>query len=424
MTDIKSKATSYGKSPELREAMARRIQLANPYQQARLLNDARPQSNKVFNPPAFTLTYIPSTGTTADEVRIIPGEYKIKIPMVDEDHRLVLDENGQPQVMELDTNYFTYRDHYSATKNRGTRCSGGPFSAFPEFREECQGCSMHEEDRVSMRQLFAYTVLIFGDFIESEQVDAHGIVKRDKRGEPYKIWKKMSQGEMHLKYRNLVGTPRHRTYDKRIWSMGLSHWNILWANHDIIGQNCKSCGSSKSIITTVWSCPTCEAPIIDMRTTLMNEEQVMRVTRNMHTCSTCGEKNFLKEELECLTCDHPSRQSIFDINLFVRRVPKPTKRNADAKELVIDGFSLPKKIPNELCVSIDGKPPVASPFDLTSILAPDSLEAQAAVYGVTTKRLQEVTKPYEKKTTTPVMNQSLLKPTRTPVETADDDEEG
>jgi len=323
----------------------------------------------------------PST-VEEDTVRFIPGEY----PFVE-----VL-ENGDTQETLLP--YYCFTEHFDGKHYTSSICSAGVFADDKDKRDPCLGCEIFWDTggkkggRMSRRDMKAFTVFNLGTFHEVEEVDARGNVKiSDKTKKPFMEWVKCAGRRCDA---CAAGKPttkgRLQHYD-----VGYGHFSQLKEYAKTIGRCCKNCGGKDTIQEVAYLCPNCKEAVIDMATTHLKDEEIIKLVDEDMQCPHCRQKVLLEEIVECKDCGNPERAGIFDVDISFKKVAGPAGTNQST--LMFTGFG-------PVC-PID---PVydVKPMDFTKMYEPTPLQVQAdkfkATMPVQTPRqpvpASEISKPY------------------------------
>jgi hypothetical protein len=326
--------------------------------------------------PYFVDMYQPST-SDIDLVRLVPGEY-IQDQLQGEGN----DVTAVPQVMP----FIKFVEHYDGAKKTGLICSAGPFANFKDKREPCHGCDIFWETavrtpegrlqspRMSRQNKYAFSVFDYGVYHKMEQYDRDGRVKINQvTKEPYFNWVKcQGQGCDACRARKEA-----KTGDMRHWPMSYTQLQVLRSAETDIGKSCAACGTTDSIISHGWMCASCGECAIDMESTQLKKDEILRTTDNEYHCPCCNYRGFLVEVFECRVCSQRGqtgvRASLFDVDLRVKLIETPGQKG---KVLQIMGWSSPHPVDTQYTSLV-------KPVDLVARYAPDSMERQAAKLGIT-----------------------------------------
>lgn len=315
--------------------------------------------------------YIPDT------IRVVPGAY----------WQQFLDDSGN--LIEGDFPFWSYVEHYHGVFEKSTFCSAGAYRWQKGAATPCHGCDIYWEDwnvrkstgnknkpkRLSMRDMFAYTILDHGVFHEVEDTDQNGQVKMNPNTKtPYMSWEKC----LGQQCQNCTLGKKTKTGHVQPWPMGKRHFGTLNAYADQIGLGCMTCGSRMSITTTLWHCGNqdCGEAMIDLSNTALNLEQIYDRTTEPQNCPRCRETRFMQDIYECSVCTPQgapaNRATIFDVDMQVRRQKNPEETGT---QLMIVGTSDPQQL-NPTFTDI------AKPLKLNEMYGPTDMNLQAQLFRV------------------------------------------
>lgn len=323
--------------------------------------------------PYWKDTYRPPDDS-ADIIRLIPGDYTCEVS-----------HDGETVVQEAFP-YYTYREHHNG--KRGCICCAGPLFGHKGKAEYCPSCDLFWEDvaerkakkargdktkgpnRMSARDLHAFTVWDYGLYFEVPQVDGQGNLRMNpKTNQPYTQLEK--------------GDPNDPKYQGKPWKQGrLLAWSmgqtyldtfVEWSKQ--VGKCCKSCGARDSIKTTAKICgnPECGAVVYDPRTTTLSKEQREQIDYYPYKCPHCQVESYVAEQIECSNCTSPAKATIFDVDFQVQRL----KTQGQQTFLQIFTFSDPRPIQ----VADPEVLKTIKPLDLKKKFAPTPPQEQAKIYG-------------------------------------------
>ena len=315
--------------------------------------------------------YIPDT------IRIVPGAY----------FQQFLDDNGN--LIEGNFPFWSYVEHFHGVLKKSAFCSAGPFRWQKGQAAPCYGCDIYWEDwrtrkdtgnknspkRLSMRDMYAYTIVDQGLFHKVEDTDQQGRVKvNPSTQQPYMSWVKCDGQQCQ----NCALGKETKQGHVQPWPMGKRHFGTINAYADQIGMGCMTCGSRVSINTLLWHCgnPECGETMIDMKSTNLNMEQLYERTNEPQTCPRCQQNLFMQDIYECTVCTPKGvvaqRASIFDVDMQVRRQKSPDESGT---QLMIVGTSDPSVI-NPMFNDI------AKPLKLNEMYSPTDLNLQAQLFRI------------------------------------------
>lgn len=312
-------------------------------------------------------------------VRLVPGQYL--------QDQIIGDEETEPenlQVAQILMPFIKFIDHFDGQKNTGAICSAGPFANVKGRREPCRGCEIFwatvhrnqngrlESSRMSKQNKYAFTVLDYSAYHKVPQVDrSTGQTMKNAQGEPYYNWLRC------------FGQGCDMCRNQNEWKQGnCTHWNMSYTSlqtirgaESDIGKSCVVCGQQDCIISRGWMCGHCGAEVVDMSSTQLKVEELLKLTDAPYGCGHCGQQVLLKEVYQCGPCTQRGHQgvraSIFDVDLKIKGVPSSTGKG---KTLQIMGWSAPYPLSPEM-------KELAKPVDLVARYAPAPMDLQIAKFG-------------------------------------------
>lgn len=330
-------------------------------QSAQIVQSTRPKSTGSRRVPTWVNRYQPSL-TTADKVRVLKGSYQVPLAQPD------------ATIVEQTLFYFPYTEHFHGTMKKSCVCSAGPLANFKNLREPCKGCDMFWEGRshdkrgpMSKRDLFAFTVLHYGDYAHVPQLDRNGQPRVNDAGQPYREWKHFLPHE-----RNQYAQYDQRNWNVMHWSVGTAHYQTLLEYDKLISMSCSSCSSKDSIVSEAWVCRNCEETIVEPATSSLSPAEIDQMTLSPCRCTACGHEDYLFEYISCTNCPNARRAELFDVDLTMKRVAPADGGNQTS--LLITSWSNPQPIDERLIE-------VAVPLPLDQIFAPTPYEAQETLFG-------------------------------------------
>ena len=315
----------------------------------------------------YGLNYKPTTGSVADTIRLVPGEYRTR----------QLGPNGEEDTV---TEYFPYRYHYDARHKRFINCSGGLYYKSKTKSEPCHACREFWDGMVPdpenpgrkkvgyinmVEGASAITVVHFGKYHKVPSVK-NGKVSYKDDGTPWYEWARC-QGKMC----RLCNDPQTESKDaqRMYWSYMPSIQALLFDLDREINQFCPGCGGLQTIESLAWVCTACGQVAIDPTTTVLDEATIQQLTEDLFKCPACQQSVLLAEQVKCKDCGTDRRANIFDVNLKIKIVKtKPT----DKKGTIRISYDPPAAVPKEF----EG---LMRPLKLNEILAPTPLEEQAKI---------------------------------------------
>lgn len=382
---------SFGKNPEVRNAVGSFRQMSqqftkNTYNKKKGGSGA-PYFVDMFQPPMNELCLI----------RLVPGLYL-------QDQVTELPVAGKPNEVDYRIDqvvmpFIKFVDHFDGQRKSGGICSGGALMNVKNRRQPCHGCDIYwataarqangrfESTRMSRQNKYAFSVFDYSLYHKLEQYDQDtGQVRMNAQGQPYFNWVRC-QHSMSWAPETLP-PPMQRSCDacragKESKQGHASHWPInytqlqsLRSAEANIGHSCVTCGTENSVASLGWMCGACGECVVDMSSTQLKREELLKLTDELYGCGACGQQAFLKEVYECRACaprgQTGARSTLFDVDLKVMLTPGGSN---NSKVLQVSGWSAPHPI---LAVFAEA----AKPLDLVARYAPLSLEAQAAKFGV------------------------------------------
>ena len=318
-----------------------------------------------------------------DTIRVVPGSF----------WQQFLDDNGN--LVEGNFPFWSYLEHFHGVFKKSAFCSGGVYRWQKGASAPCHGCDIYWEDwnirkstgdknrpkRVSMRDMFAYSVVDQGVFHEVEDTNQSGQVKINPgTKQPYMTWVKCDGPQCQICPLGKKTKQGHA----QPWPMGKRHFGTLTAFDDQIGLGCMTCGSRVSVTTVLWHCgnPECGETMIDMSTTTLTHEQLHDRTNEPQKCPRCQQSHFMQDLYECSVCTPQGvsalRATIFDVDMQVRRQQNPGESGT---QLLILGTGDPQPIDPAFSE-------IAKPQKLDSMYGPTDLNLQAKLFQVQVQQQQ------------------------------------
>lgn len=349
-------------------------------QQARAQQAARPKFTGGGG-SIFRNRFQPST-EEPDSIRILRGHYEVEIGQQD------------GSILKQTLYYFPYTEHFHGGLKKSAICSAGPLGMFKGKGQPCLGHEIYWEDRnngkkhnqvrISMRELWAFTILHYAPYAKMEQRDDQGNIRTNDQGQPYWDWERVFPHE-RMKYQG----KEMRDFNVMHWSLGFNHSNTLMEYDKEIGKSCKSCGGRDTIICEAWTCRNCGEALIEPATTTFSPKEIDDLTAKQVRCASCGHEDFLQEIISCGQCSNAARAEIFDVDLQVKRV-KPSD-GGNQTTLMISSWSNPRPIDQRYAE-------FARPLALDKIFQPTPYEKQVELFGGAGSRSpvnsQQLSRPY------------------------------
>jgi hypothetical protein len=330
-------------------------------------------------------------------IRLVPGDYLqdqvIERPSPTNPAEI---EHHVAQVLMP---YIKFVDHFDGARQKGGICSGGALMNIKNKRLPCHGCDIYwataarqpngrfESTRMSRQNKYAFSVFDYSLYHKLEQYDqATGQVRASSAGVPYYNWVRCLHAGSWAP--GSMPPPAQRTCDPCRAGVEskqghMSHWPInytqlqsLRAAESNIGQSCTVCSTENSIHSLGWMCGACGEGVVDMSTTQLKKDEILKLTDELYPCGRCHNTSFLTEVYECRACSPRGqtgvRATLFEVDLKVMLAPGGAN---NSKMLQVSGWSAPHGI---LPAFVEA----AKPIDLIARYAPDSLEKQASKFGV------------------------------------------
>lgn len=370
---------SFGKNSQVRAAVGSFRQMSNQFTKnnygKRKGGGGLPYFVDMFQPPINELC----------TVRLVPGEY-LQDQIIEVPAPTATDPNATDvTAIQVISPFIKFVDHFDGSKQRGAICSAGAFANFKDKRQPCHGCDIYwatvvrnpngrlESSRMSRQNKYAFSVFDYSPYHKLEQYDQEtGQVKVNSKGEPYYNWVRCGgQGcdGCRAQKETKMGHMSH-------WPINYTQLQVLRSAEADIGHSCAVCCQENCIISLGWMCGSCGEGVVDMSTTELKRDELLKLTDEPYVCGACHNKEFLKEVYECRSCTPRGqtgvRASLFDVDLKVKLVPGGQN---NSKVLQVSGWSAPHGIAPELAE-------VVKPVDLVARYAPMPLEKQADLFGV------------------------------------------
>lgn len=322
----------------------------------------------------FDQQYKPTEGQKPDIIRLIPGDFKVRIAVPDEGI-----------IEELPMEYWPYVTHWDARHKRFLNCSGGPWYFDFKRADKCYACeeswNSRERDEktgkykpgyIGRSNQSAFTLIHFHPYHEVPQTDANGQLVKGRDGQPYKTWVrcegrgcKYCAGSIEV-----FSTVQAR---QMYWCVSDTHKTVLFEEGGAVSDHCRACGAPNAIRWESWACPNCGHIFFDETSQFSDERIAAQVEQLIH-CPGCKEKVYAAESVFCENCalgtesNPAARSDIYDANLAVRAY-----KSGEAKGLQLSvkaqGVSA---IPEEFAE-------LAKPLPLDKMFAPTPLSMQAKI---------------------------------------------
>lgn len=315
--------------------------------------------------------------------RFIPGAYP---------NTFSLDgETVQTSTLE----YLIFAEHFHGATKRGAICSAGPLYGNKKKAEPCAGCQLFWEDvrerqakksrgdkskgpnRMSRREMFAFTWWDYGLWLKLPRTDDHGnVIINPNTNQPYTDWEMAHpndprQGQYEGKWGNLVA-----------WPMSETHKDQLFTYADrTVRSDCATCGSQGTITAMAKVCgnPNCQQMVYDPQNSTLTIEQREKLEAEPYQCPHCGERHFIEEIIACRVCGQhnlvPKRANIFDVDLELIAVP-----SGDGKQTNLQ--ILNRSNPRPIQVQDPEVLKNIKPMDLVAKFRPTPIEKQYELWGL------------------------------------------
>lgn len=341
--------------------------------------------------PYFVDQFQPSL-LMADTVRLVAGSYL---------QEQAVGEGDGVEVVQYQSNYIQFTDHFLCHAGQGGKsciCSAGPLRNIRNKRNPCRGCDIFWETAVrdpktnrfdspviSRQSKYAISVLDYGNYHKIEQYDqqTRQVKMNPRTNEPYFNWVKC-QGQGCDGCR---ANKELKNGDMRHWPMSRTHFHILLTALQGISQSCTRCSTTdlngvSPIKSIAWTCRNCGATAIDMATTPLKLDELLKMTDEPYKCPDCETEVLLEEQYTCVECAKRGQQGmragLFDVDLRVQL----TDTGQNAKMLNILGWSPPRPV-------APGFEELAKPVDLIAKYMPDSMEYQISRFGAPNPNVQQ-----------------------------------
>jgi hypothetical protein len=304
-------------------------------------------------------------------LRVVPGQYKVA--------RAVKMTDGKYGLQTENLEYYECVEHYDGRTKKSTICSAGPIWFRKQYAQDCIPCKAYwnsptndkgrRAGRFSRRDLFVFTVLVYGPFIQVEQTDYRtGLVKlSEKTGKAYTEWVPKQPGLIALQEKE--GHIMH-------WPVGYGHMQVIQGYDKLIGQTCSHCHTRDGIRRRALLCAKCGTDIVDCVSTNVQLAQQEKMLEEDTRCTHCGHDAPLQEFIECITCSQPVRASLFDVDITVQAMETTGQR-----QLIVTQWSDPHPIDASY---------KAKPLNLPGMYQPDTLETQENRFGLSLSEADEI----------------------------------
>ena len=355
----------------------------NPRAQAAGANFRRASGVAVQNsnkrPPKGTVPYFvdsfkPST-ISLEQVRVLEGAYL---------QYDIVGEGASVQAEPVTRSFIQFTDHFFKRANTSIICSAGPLANFKDKRQPCYGCDIFwetvgrnaagklESPVISRQNKYAIPIFDYGLYHKMEQYDkTTGNIRIDPlTKEPYFNWTKCAGAPCDACRAGKESKYGHSTH----LPLNYGQFQTLRSSALDIEQSCCTCLSEGGTISSeAWVCHECGEDIVDMSTTTLTREELLKFTDNPFQCQ-CAYLGYLDEMYDCRVCSSRKqsgeRASLFDVDLKMKFV----ESNDKGKILQIAGWSKPHPIAPEFAEA-------AQPLDLVARYTPLTFDQQVAKFG-------------------------------------------
>lgn len=360
----------------------------NLRQQLRRGAKRAPKSSGGGGAPYYINRYQPPKGAAAaaDIIRLIPGQYPM--PRIDHANKdYVYDENNQI-VVDLYP-YYKYISYYHAVQQRSCIGSEGPLGEFKGKGDPCvaadwfwwewrqrQANNSKKPNAMGRREQFVVTVLVEAPFYKVPQVDRNtGQVRMNENtNEPYYEWQKGSKrGNDEYAAAGYERKDGHLQH----WSLGYAHWQVLTEYADSLAHHCRSCGGHDCIEDIALLCKNCGEAVVEMDSTTLDEEDLLKLRNEEVQCHNCKHTDFLEDMIRCTQCGHGEQATLFDFDLEVKRTETASKDGGNNQT----ALQILRAIGPRPIDDMYGED-LRKPLDLPKIFAPTSLDKQKELFGV------------------------------------------
>ena len=305
--------TAYGKDASILRNVGSFRQLSGQF------SGGRANKSSKGGAPYFIDQYKPPVNDS-DTIALVAGQYE---------HLVVDDSGDKPVAVPVVLPFVQFREHFDGSSDRSAICSAGPFVAYKDLRNACNGCDIYwatlepgedgkkRSTRMSRQQKFAFSVIDFSDYHKEPQFDQNGKPKVSPRtNKQYFNWVKCEGRGCDACKAKLETKFGHNPH----WPMSWGYFQTLRENDRLIGKSCRSCGGVETIQSEAWICKGCGAAAIDMSETQLKTDDITKISESHFSCP-CGHTDFLDEIIKCTSCSHGDRMTMFDVEFKVMRIP-------------------------------------------------------------------------------------------------------
>jgi hypothetical protein len=264
--------------------------------------------------------------------------------------------------------YHMYVEHFNATNMKSFICSKtwgmdeqGNIQA---EGGKCLGCQMMDEGakNINRRVMHAFNGL--------HMIWFHLVPATDKTGKPMVT----KAGQPLMNYEPCKGRACplckqkvEKIFGKQVYlQVGVGHFdNIVGFGAEIE----RSCACGGRLLPVTFSCAKCNAILLDVSESEMDDETLYQWAKQQHQCSECNHTDILISEDECDKCSTPRKLEIFDVTVDI-------KRQGDGPKTTIQ---IPRWEAEELPDELKEK---AELVPLDKVLVADNFDWQAKALGI------------------------------------------
>jgi hypothetical protein len=324
--------------------------------------------------PYWVDQYIPPL-IDADTILLIPGGYE----------SMEVDESTDPpSTVPVSLPFVKFIEHYDGRTERSSICSAGPFVRYKDLRNPCNGCDIYwatleptiddkgkerkKSSRMSRQTKFGFGMIDFSNYHKQPQFDGQTGQPRinPRTKQQYYDWVKCTGSGCDGCKAKLETKFGHNPH----WPMSWGFFETIRAQDREVGNSCRNCKNKNTIQSLAWVCKNCGEAAIDMSTTQLKPEDVVKISESHYSCK-CGHKDFLNEIIECRACANAERMTVFDAEFRVRRV---TTGGNNQSVLSISGWEPARALTGPLAE-------LAKPQDLIKKFEPTPNAIQLKLFG-------------------------------------------
>lgn len=324
--------------------------------------------------PYWVGQYIPPT-VDVDTILLVEGKYE----------SMEVDASTDPPTtVPVVLPFVKFIEHFDGKTDRSAICSAGPFVRYKDLRNPCNGCDIYwatlepttddkgnerkKSMRMSRQTKFGFGIIDFSNYHKQFQFDTQTGAPRinPRTKQQYFDWRKcegIGCDGCKAKLETKFGHNPH-------WPMSWGFFETIRSQDREVGKSCRACKGIDTIQSIAWVCKNCGDAAIDMSTTQLKMEDIIKISESHHSCK-CGSKDFLDEIIECRGCSNAERMTVFDVEFKVRRVA--TGQN-NQSVLNISGYHPRRNLEGALAE-------LAKPQDLIKVFAPTPYAQQVKVFG-------------------------------------------